>query len=61
MVKIPKKYQDAIKEVYETDSGWMAKLNEGWYWGVDACTVLHEDTMSELIKAMRDIHKHTPY
>lgn len=40
--KVPAKYQEAIKSIYEDDDGIWIKLNEGWE-GEPGCTIIHEE------------------
>lgn len=48
-IKIPKKYQQAIKEVYETDNGYMCILNKGYKFGAGyESTCMAQDTIKEL-------------
>lgn len=57
-IKIPKKYQQAIKEIYETDNGYMCQLNNGYKFGGGyESTCMSQDTIKELKSMFQLIEK----
>lgn len=55
---IPKKYQKAIKEIYETDNGYIAQLNDGYIFGGGYdTTCMAQDTIKELKNMFQLIEK----
>lgn len=56
--KVPKKYQEAIHDIYQDEDGYWIELNKGWsipnYY---AETIIHEDTQAELFRILRTIKK----
>lgn len=61
---IPKKYHDSIREIYKDQDGYWVVLNTGYYasglGGYDEAHTIHEDTVKELLKQVRQIKEVTP-
>ncbi len=57
MFKIPKKYQAAIKEIYEDEDGIWCILNSEWVHGVDEAHTIHCETYKELRSELTDIRR----
>ena len=57
MFKVPKKYQAAIKEVYQDEDGIWCNLNPGWVHGVDENQTIHCETFKELRLELPDIKR----
>lgn len=55
--KVPKKYQAAIKEVYQNEDGIWCILNSGWVHGVDETQTIHCETYKELRSELPDIKR----
>lgn len=54
-IKIPKKYEHMIDEVYHDSDGYWVILNKGFHdpqWDVHS---IHEDTQKEVLGKIRDI------
>lgn len=58
-VKVPKKYQNRIVELYHDEDGYWCYMEAGYYAGgmgsYDECHTIHEDTVSELLYQIRRI------
>ena len=52
-MKIPKKYQERVMEIYQDDDGWWIYLNRGWRVCDNLCHTLHEDTQTRLLDELR--------
>jgi len=54
-IKIAKKYEDMIREIYCDEDGYWVCLNKGYYAaGVDfECHTIHEDEQKEVIRQIR--------
>ncbi|MCD7967573.1 MAG: hypothetical protein LUG90_17655, partial [Clostridiaceae bacterium] len=50
-MKIPKKYQNRIYDIYN-DDGWWCELNEGWCYDQQGQHIIHEDTKTEILKCI---------
>ncbi len=56
--KIPKKYKEAVKELYQDEDGIWCTLNDGWGCGVfHNDGVMHCETIKELRNEMTYIKK----
>lgn len=57
--KVPKKYREAIYDIYHDEDGYWIELNKGWlvpnYY---AETIIHEDTQKELFRVLRTIRSY---
>ena len=52
-MKIAKKYNDRICDLYHDQDGWWIHLGKGWRKGDDICHTLHEDTQTRLMQELR--------
>ena len=52
-MKIPKKYQNRIYEIYNDEDGWWCYLNEGWCYDQQSQHIIHEDTKTEILQCIR--------
>lgn len=55
MFKIPKKYEDAIREVYKDEDGVWCMLNKGYTHGTDQNEVIHCESFTELRSELKYI------
>lgn len=53
-IKVPKKYQDRIQEIYHDSDGYWCILNRGWYWDDYSLHVIHEDTQAQVLRCIRE-------
>lgn len=54
-IKIPKKYQERIMEIYHDEDGYWVILNKGWCGYEQGCHVIHEDTQHDMLRSIREI------
>lgn len=56
-IKIPKKYQKLLAEVYHDSDGYWAYSKDGYYFSsVDKdCHVAHEDTQGDLLRIIKSL------
>lgn len=56
-IRIPKRKRAAIREIYHDEDGYWIYLSPGWkvrdYY---ADTVIHEDTVKELLEVFKRVH-----
>ena len=57
IVRVPKKYQKAIKEIWKDQDGWWATLNNGYVSGVDENSVINGEDWKQIREAMDEIHR----
>ena len=64
-LKVPKKYQPMINEIWQEDDGFSEHGPSYWvaiadgYWSPDMqCRTLHESTQKEILMLIRNIEKH---
>ena len=55
MFKIPKKYEDAIREVYKEEARVWCMLNKGYTHGTDQNEVIHCESFTELRSELKYI------
>jgi len=53
-IKIPKKYQERVQELYYDSDGYWLHLNKGWHWDDYGLHTIHEDTKSRVLMCLRD-------
>ena len=53
-IKIPKKYQDRIKEIYHDEDGYWVILNKGWFCEDYGLHTIHEDTQQDILRCIRE-------
>lgn len=51
-IKVHKKYQDRIEEVFNDSDGYWCYLR-GWCWDDPGLHVIHEDTQKEVLECIR--------
>jgi len=56
-MKIPKKYQNRVYEVYQDEDGFWCYLNEGWCYDQKGQHIIHEDTKTEVLKCIKYTEK----
>jgi len=60
-IKIAKKYEPMVKEIYHDSDGYWVYTAEGYYAAgmgcCDECHTIHEDTVKELLWQIRQIKK----
>lgn len=54
-IRIPKKYQKMIKEIYHDSDGYWAYTEKGYFVEGMGCHTIHEDTHKEFLEMMRTI------
>lgn len=54
---VPKKFHEAIREIFKDDDGYWVYLKHGWHDGIMDCHVIHTDTIAELRSEVKFIHK----
>lgn len=52
-IKIPKKYEDRINEIYHDSYGYWVYLNRGYCSYNWACHTIHEDTHKDILEEIR--------
>ena len=56
-IRIPKKYQAGLSEVYRDDDGIWGYCADGYYAagmdGYDACHTIHEDNVADFMRQVR--------
>lgn len=52
-VKVPKKYQHMLKEVYKDQDGYWGHCEEGYISSDTECGIIHEYSKSEFRSALR--------
>lgn len=52
-MKIPKKYINRIYSIHHDEDRWWCYLNEGWCYDQQGQHIIHEDTKTEILKAIR--------
>ena len=56
-MKIPKKYQNIIYEIYHDEDGWWCVLNRGWCYDQQSQHVIHEDTKKDILQCIKRTEK----
>lgn len=56
-MKLTKKQQEFVREIYKDDDGVWCSLKPGYGWGVDRNRVIHCETYTELREELKDVHK----
>jgi hypothetical protein len=56
-IKVPKKYQNMIDEIYKDSEGYWAYSKSGFYFGHmgNGCHTAHEYSQSELLTVIRSL------
>ena len=54
-MKVPKKYQAAIKEIYRDYDGVWVILNDGFIAPSTGCQTIHEDRQIDALACIREI------
>ena len=57
MKYIPKKFHDAVKDIYRDSDGYWVILRQGWTDGIMGSHVIHTNTVTELRNEARLIEK----
>lgn len=52
-IKVPKKYQERIKEIYQDEDGYWCILNPDWH-HVDDSHTIHEYTQADILRCIRE-------
>lgn len=52
-MRIPKMYQNRIIDIYRDDDGIWVTLADGWCYDQQGQHIIHEDTKTEVMKAIR--------
>ena len=53
-IRVPKKYEERIREIYHDEDGYWVYLNRGWRNYDDyGLHVIHEDTQADVLKMIR--------
>lgn len=53
-IRVPKKYQNRIAEIYQDIDGYWCELSGGWYWDDWSLHVIHEDTQADILRCIRE-------
>ena len=56
-MKLTKKQQEFVREIYKDEDGVWCNLKPGYGWGVDGNHVIHCETYMELREELKDVHK----
>lgn len=52
-IKIPKKYQERVEELWYDSDGYWLILKEGWRSPEMDCRTIHEDTQARVLNYLR--------
>lgn len=51
-IRVPKKYQERVREIYQDSDGYWCYLNRGWYWEDWGLHTIHEDTQKRILECI---------
>ena len=54
-IRVPKKYQHMIDEIYQDPDGYWCCLNQGWRSPSTGCHTIHEDSQPEVLRCIREV------
>lgn len=54
-IKVPKKYQPMLDEVYKDSDGYWAYSKAGYHFPEMGCHTAHEDTQADLMRVVRNV------
>ena len=52
-IRVPKKYEERVDELYPDSDGYWCYLNRGWHGDDYGCHVIHEDTQREVLNQIK--------
>ena len=56
-IRIPKKYEKMIREIYHDEDDYWVELENGFIHGVDENSVIHEETSRGVLEEIKNIKK----